>query len=69
MTFVASKVSFKKLEMHRIFATTSPDNVASIRILEKIGMKKEGYLRQNLLVRGAWRDSVLYSILQHEFNG
>jgi ribosomal-protein-alanine N-acetyltransferase len=55
---------FDVLGLHRIWATASPENLGSIRVLEKIGMIQEGILRQNLLVRGNWRDSVLFSILE-----
>jgi RimJ/RimL family protein N-acetyltransferase len=53
--------------LHRIFATASPANVASHRVLEKIGMKREGLLRKNVLMRGQWRDSVLYAGLEEDF--
>jgi RimJ/RimL family protein N-acetyltransferase len=49
------------LGLHRIEATCHPDNRASARVLEKIGMRYEGRLRDHLLVRGAWRDSLLYA--------
>ena len=39
------KFGFNELEFHRIFATCNPENVVSARVLEKIGMQKEGYLR------------------------
>jgi ribosomal-protein-alanine N-acetyltransferase len=47
--------------LHKISATCDPDNVASARVLEKIGMTREGYLRQHTLQRGAWRDRLLYA--------
>lgn len=49
------------LGLHRVEATCHPDNRASARVLEKIGMRCEGRLRDHLLVRGAWRDSLLYA--------
>lgn len=58
---------FQNLELNRIWATASPLNPASTRVLEKIGMKKEGLLRSNLFVRGEYRDSVLLAILKNEF--
>jgi ribosomal-protein-alanine N-acetyltransferase len=53
----------KTLGMHRIWATTAPENQTSARILEKLGMQKEGHLKQNLMVRGKWRDSLLYAVV------
>lgn len=58
---------FLRLGLHRIWATAGPENRASIRVLEKIGMKFEGQLRQDLLVRGEFRDSLLYSVLRGDF--
>ncbi len=52
-----------ELDLHRIEATCHPDNHASARVLEKIGMQREGRLRDHLLVRGSWRDSLVYAAL------
>jgi ribosomal-protein-alanine N-acetyltransferase len=57
---------FKKLNLHRIFATCDPANTASAHVLEKIGMKREGHMREHMWARGKWRDSLLYAILEHE---
>lgn len=57
---------FKKLKMHRIFATCDPRNIGSLKVLEKVEMTKEGRIRENLLIKDGWRDSLLYSILEHE---
>jgi RimJ/RimL family protein N-acetyltransferase len=59
---------FNILKLHRIYATCDPRNVASSRVLEKIGMKYEGRMREVLLIRDGWRDSSLYSILEDEWN-
>ena len=58
---------FNRLKMHRIFATCDPQNLASIKVLEKVGMQKEGLLRQNYLIRGKWRDSLLFAIIENDF--
>ncbi|GIH03686.1 N-acetyltransferase [Rhizocola hellebori] len=53
-----------ELGLHRIEATTAPDNAASQRVLEKIGMSYEGLARHHVLVGGhTWRDSLRYAIL------
>jgi RimJ/RimL family protein N-acetyltransferase len=57
---------FGDLGMHRIWATADVENIASCRVLEKVGMVQEGWLRQDKLVRGQWRDSFLYAILEGE---
>ncbi|GEM_PF-3054096 len=42
-------------------------NVGSYKVLEKIGMTKEGRIREDLLLKDGWRDSLLYSILEQEW--
>ena len=49
--------------LHRITATCDPKNVGSTRVLEKIGMSREGHLRDHFLIRGEWRDRLLYAKL------
>lgn len=58
---------FARLEFHRVWATCAVDNVGSRRVLEKLGMTREAHLRQHLWVRGRWRDSYLYAILEQEW--
>jgi ribosomal-protein-alanine N-acetyltransferase len=55
-----------KLSLHRVFATCYPANNASSHVLENIGMKLEGHIRENKWVKGKWRDSLLYTIVEHE---
>lgn len=58
---------FDELGLHRIFATRDPANVASARVLEKIGMRREGLLQQHLWGKGRWHDRLLYAILDCEW--
>jgi RimJ/RimL family protein N-acetyltransferase len=51
------------LGLHRIEATCHPDNTGSTRVMQKAGMTYEGRMRDHLLVRGAWRDSLLYAFV------
>jgi RimJ/RimL family protein N-acetyltransferase len=51
----------------RIQAQTDLRNVASQRILEKVGFKKEGTIRKSLFNRGEWRDACVCSILREEW--
>lgn len=57
---------FAKLGLHRIEATCDPGNVASRRVLEKAGMRYEGLRRHDFFVRGAWRDSLLFAVLEDD---
>ncbi len=58
---------FLSKENMRIQAVTDSRNVASQRVLEKTGFKKEGTLRKNFFMRGKWVDAFLYSILREEW--
>lgn len=57
---------FKEFHLHRIFATCDPRNSGSTKVLERVGMTREGKIRENLLIKNEWRDSFLYSILEQE---
>ena len=58
---------FLSKDTMRIQAQTDPRNVASHKVLEKVGFKNEGTLRKNLFMRGEWRDAYIYSILMEEW--
>jgi RimJ/RimL family protein N-acetyltransferase len=58
---------FTDLQLHRIWATCLPENPASARVLEKSGMRKEGYLVKNLKIHGEWKSSFLYALLDEEW--
>lgn len=59
---------FAQLELHRIWANCVADNVASARVLEKLGMQLEGRLRENEYYKDRWWDTLIYAILEHEFH-
>lgn len=61
------RFGFETLGMHRIWAIVEPENAASARVLEKLGMQREGRLRDHRYAKGRWRDSVLYAILAPEW--
>jgi ribosomal-protein-alanine N-acetyltransferase len=53
--------------VHRVSAEVVAENAASIRVLEKCGMKREGRLRGKFFKDGIYRDLYVYSILRHEW--
>ena len=59
---------FEQLHLHRISATCDPHNVASRRVLEKLGMRREGHLLEDSWQKEEWRDSYLYAILEREWD-
>ncbi len=58
---------FRRLGLHRVWADCDPENPGSWRVLEKLGMRREGHLLQNVKVDDGWADSYLYAILDHEW--
>lgn len=57
---------FGRLKLHRIEAACIPENERSIRILEKAGFRREGYLRGYLQINGTWRDHLLFARLKED---
>lgn len=58
--------AFDTLHLHRLEAATMPNNIASIRVLEHNGFRREGYARQFLKINGAWEDHVLHALLSED---
>jgi [ribosomal protein S5]-alanine N-acetyltransferase len=54
---------FQDLGLHRLHAFIHPDNTASRALIEKLGFRCEGLLRENLRVGDEWREDVLYALL------
>ena len=47
----------------KIVASIDPRNTASIRLVERLGFRKEAYFEKSIFLRGEWMDDVIYSIL------
>jgi RimJ/RimL family protein N-acetyltransferase len=62
------RYAFVNLQSHRVIATCQPENPASYRVMEKIGMNREGYFRK-CIYRGEnlWWDELFYAILDEEW--
>ncbi len=58
---------FVELRLHRVWSWCIAENAASARVLEKIGMRREGRLRDKEYFKGRWWDTLLYAILRHEW--
>ncbi|GAA1650453.1 GNAT family N-acetyltransferase [Actinoplanes couchii] len=54
---------FATLDLRKVTATCSPDNLGSHRVLTKIGMRQEGYLHDHILVRDTWQDRLLFGLV------
>jgi [ribosomal protein S5]-alanine N-acetyltransferase len=53
---------FGPVGLHRLEATVRPENVPSVRVLEKSGFRREGLFERYLDVAGAWRDHYVYGL-------
>jgi RimJ/RimL family protein N-acetyltransferase len=62
-----TEFGFRQLGLHRVSAAIGPDNTASIRVAERLGMTYEGRIRDHVHTNKNWRDSLLYSVLEHEW--
>ena len=62
------RFAFTTLGRHRVTAAIGPENEASIRVVKRLGFTYEGHLRDHVFTNGAWRDSLLYSLLEHEYD-
>jgi RimJ/RimL family protein N-acetyltransferase len=58
---------FRDLQLAKIYARADPRNLGSIRVLEKLGMQREGLLRSHVIRRGERVDRVYYGLLRDEW--
>jgi RimJ/RimL family protein N-acetyltransferase len=66
-TRMAAQFSFKTLGLNRIELLVPIANVASQRVAEKAGAKREGVLRKRLRLNGVAHDALVYSFVQEDF--
>jgi RimJ/RimL family protein N-acetyltransferase len=59
--------AFGTLDLHRLEADVDPRNERSIRVLERLGFEREGYLRERYHVNGELQDAVLYGLLRRDW--
>ncbi len=57
-------VIFNELKLHRVMAWVSPDNTASIRLLERLSFEKEALCREHTYLHGKWTDHLQYALIQ-----
>jgi RimJ/RimL family protein N-acetyltransferase len=58
---------FEKLGLHRVWADTSIMNVPSWKVMERLGMRREGHYRESEFQDGQWIDIVVYAILADDW--
>lgn len=60
-------IAFDELDTHRVCGRLDARNEASARLLERLGMRREGHLRETEWVKGEWTDEVIYAITLPEW--
>lgn len=58
---------FTGTETHRVHCSVDPENHPCIKLLEKVGMRREAHLIESLWLKGAWVDDVIYAMLRREW--
>lgn len=59
--------AFNTLGLHRVVGRTEARNIASARVLEKLGMRREAHLIENEWVKGEWQSELVYAVLADEW--
>lgn len=62
----AIDASFERLDAHRVFARLDSLNVSSIKVCERIGMRREAELKESHFQLGQWRTELIYAALRSD---
>ncbi|MCJ8340242.1 MAG: GNAT family N-acetyltransferase [Pseudomonadales bacterium] len=58
---------FNELPVNKIVAYCDPRNTASFSLMEKLGMRREGHLRENMRIGDQWCDTYCYALLKRDW--
>ena len=64
---VLLRLAFEDLGLHRVIGRVEARNIASARVLEKLGMRREAHLIENEHVKGEWQSELVYAMLAREW--
>lgn len=59
--------AFSEWKKHRVVASVDPDNVQSIKLLERLGFRKEGHFIKSYRMNDNWYDDCIYALLEEEW--
>lgn len=60
---------FTGVGLHRVEVDIRPENTASLRVVEKLGLRREGYYERYLDIDGDWRDHIGFAVTVEELHG
>lgn len=58
---------FNTLNLNKITSDVFPDNESILHLLERVGFKKEGRLKQHYFHQGKFKDVLIYSLVRSDF--
>jgi [ribosomal protein S5]-alanine N-acetyltransferase len=61
------KYGFDTVKLHRIEAFVGPTNTPSLKLIEQLGFRKEGHLKEHYFKNGIAEDSILFGLLRSEY--
>ncbi|MDG4862747.1 GNAT family protein [Streptomyces sp. T-3] len=64
-----TSLAFDRLGVHRIYARLDVLNTGSVRVCERLGMRREAHLVENDLDGDRWGSEYIYAMLGHEWQG
>ncbi len=64
---VVLRLGFEGLGLHRIIARCDARNLASARVMDRLGMRREAHFLENEYIKGEWTDEFVYAILASEW--
>ena len=62
-------LAFDVYALHRVYGRLEARNIASARVLEKLGMRREAHLVENEWVKGEWQSELVFALLAREWRG
>ncbi len=65
---VAARFAFEVLRLHRIQASIVPRNTASLRVVEKLGLRNEGLAERYVEINGVWEDHFRFAMTVEEWH-
>jgi ribosomal-protein-alanine N-acetyltransferase len=57
---------FKVVGLHRVEIDIRPENEASVRVVEKLGLRHEGLKKNYIHINNAWRDHLVFALTSDE---